>query len=95
MRVPQRRGFSLIEVLVVVAILGTVCGVLVQAVVKVREAAARIQCCNNLKQIVLAAHNYDATYGHFPSNPDVFADQSGDHSGRTGTVQDLLQPYLE
>ncbi len=95
MRVPQRRGFSLVEALVVLAILGIVCGVLLPAVVKVRGSAARIQCCNNLKQVALAAHNYDATYGHFPSNPDVFYDQHGDHSGRTGTVQDLLQPFLE
>jgi hypothetical protein len=83
------------EALVVLAILGIVCGVLAPAVVKVREASARIQCCNNLKQVVLAAHNYHDTYGYFPSNPDVFSDQHGDHSGRTGTVQDLLQPFLE
>ncbi len=88
MRVPQRRGVTLMEALVVLAILGTVCGVLMPAVVKVREAAARIQCCNNLKQVVLAAHNYHGTYGYFPSNPDTIPD-------RHGTVQDLLQPYLE
>jgi prepilin-type N-terminal cleavage/methylation domain-containing protein len=88
MRIPQRRGFTLMEALVVLAILGTVCGVLVPAVVKVRESAARIQCSNNLKQVVMAAHNYHDQNGHFPSNPDTIPD-------RHGTVQDLLQPYLE
>ncbi len=88
MRVPQRRGFTLIEALVVLAILGTVCGVLLPAIVKVRESAARIQCSNNLKQLTLAAYNYHDQNGRLPSNPDTISD-------RHGTVQDLLQPYLE
>jgi prepilin-type N-terminal cleavage/methylation domain-containing protein len=88
MRIPQRRGFSLIELVVVLAVLAALMGVLLTAVQKVREASARIQCCNNLKQLALAAHNYHDQHGSLPSNPDTVGD-------RHGTVQDLLQPYLE
>jgi prepilin-type N-terminal cleavage/methylation domain-containing protein/prepilin-type processing-associated H-X9-DG protein len=88
----KRKGFTLIELLVVIAIIAILIGLLLPAVQKVREAAARMKCSNNLKQMALAAHNFESAFSSLP--PGEWK-RSTDGGTQRPSLNTVILAYIE
>ena len=91
----RRVGFTLVELLVVIAIIGILVGLLLPAVQAAREAARRMQCSNNLKQLGLSMHNYESTYQKFPMANVVNFRTATDLRGDGWTWHARILPFVE
>ena len=89
------KGFTLVELLVVIAIIGILIGMLLPAVQSVREAARRTSCLNNTRQMVLAAHNYDAALGSLPPSFEIEQGTILDGNNGSWSIHGRLLPYCE
>lgn len=90
-KMPARLGFTLVELLVVIAIIGILIGMLLPAVQMVREAARRVSCSNKIRQVGLALHNYESSFGEFPPGWHV---ETGEVSPGYGWMAYTL-PFVE
>ena len=97
--IKRRRGFTLVELLVVIAIIGVLVGLLLPAVQAAREAARRMSCSNNFKQIGLGLHNYESAFKNLPMNMggSLHSPGGGDNTSNRGRLSWMVGtlPFME
>src|SRR5262249_27027182 len=92
----SRFAFTLVELLVIIAIIGLLIALLLPAVQKVREAASRVKCQNNLRQLALGLHQYHDAHGQFPyGNSNPMGYDPGNEPDRRNWAVDKVLPYVE
>src|SRR5688500_310532 len=90
-----RKAFTLVELLVVIAIIGVLVAMLLPAVQAAREAARRMSCQNNLKQVALAMHNYESAIGVYPPSFCIVPGTVLSGNNGSWSAQGRLMPYIE
>ena len=91
----SKRGFTLVELLVVIAIIGILVGMLLPAIQMIRESARRASCQNNLKQLILACHNYESANTRFPSGVGTIPLPNGKPSLESGSWLATILPQMD